>query len=112
MSAIELTNENFQTTIDSNKIVLVDFFAPWCGHCRMFLPIFKKVAELHPDVVFGTLCTPDFKDVARENKIVGIPTVLGFRNGQEVYRKSGVLSEEDFESAISDLVNGPDVTPH
>ena len=94
MSTIELTTENFSETVNSDKIVLVDFWATWCGPCRQFGPIFESVSEKHPDIVFGKVDTDAQQELAASAQISSIPTLMIFRN-------SGALPAAALEDLIS-----------
>ena len=76
MATIELTNENFNETIENNDVVVVDFWAPWCGPCRMFAPTFEAVSEQYPHVVFAKLNTEDQQELAASFNIRSIPTLM------------------------------------
>ena len=101
MSTIELTTENFNETVNSDKIVLVDFWATWCGPCRQFGPIFESVSEKHPDIVFGKVDTDAQQELAASAQISSIPTLMIFREGVLIFRNSGAIPG----AAIDDLVS-------
>ena len=100
MPTVELTKDNLAETLQSNDIVLIDFWAAWCGPCRMFSPIYEKVSERHPDVVFGKIDTEAEEDVAGVFKIMSIPTLMIFREQVPLFAQPGVLPE----SALEDLL--------
>ena len=79
MATVTLTQENFEQTVSSNDIVLVDFWATWCGPCRQFGPVFEEASEKHPDVVFGKIDTDDQQQLAMAAQITSIPTVMALR---------------------------------
>jgi len=101
MAVVALTKENFQNTLEQNKIVLIDFWAAWCGPCRMFAPVYDKVSEKHPDIVFGRVDTEDARDLSAEYQIMSIPTLMIFKESILVFRQSGALPEK----ALDDLVS-------
>ena len=79
MATIELTRENFDKTVTENPMVIVDFWAPWCGPCRGFAPVYEKASEAHPDVVFAKVNTDEQQELAGTFSIRSIPTLMVFR---------------------------------
>lgn len=102
MAVIELTKDNLDETINNNDIVLIDFWAPWCGPCRSFAPVFSKVADAHPELVFAKLNTEDEQEVAAQFNIRSIPTLAVFREQIILFMQPGALPE----SSLVELVNG------
>ena len=100
MAVIELTKENFEQVVTSNPTVIVDYWAPWCGPCRGFAPVFEKVSEAHPDVVFAKVNTDESQQVAMQHNIRSIPTVLLFKNGQVVETIVGALPKRHFVDMV------------
>jgi len=105
MATIDLTSENFNETLNSAKVVIVEVFAPWCGHCRQFTPTFKKISDNYPDIIFGMVNTDEQRELAKEHDVSGVPTVIGFVNGMRVHSNAGVLSEEKFEEFIKKVIS-------
>lgn len=103
MATINLNAENFESTIAKSGIVLVDFWATWCGPCRMFGPVFEQASENHADVVFGKVDTDAEQDLARAAQISSIPTLMAFRDGIAIFRQAGALPAAALEDLISQI---------
>ncbi|MDH5394117.1 MAG: thioredoxin [Gammaproteobacteria bacterium] len=91
MAVIELTKENIEETIVSNDIVLIDFWAPWCGPCKSFAPIYEEVADKNEGVVFAKVNTEDEQELAAHFQIRSIPTLMIFREQIVLYSEAGML---------------------
>ena len=103
MTTVNLTAETFEQTVTGNDIVLVDWWAEWCGPCKMFAPIYDKAADQHGDVVFGKVDTEDQQALAAGAGITSIPTIMAFKEGVLVFRQSGALPARDLDSVISQV---------
>ena len=100
MATKDLSTADFQATIDENDIVLVDFWADWCGPCKMFAPTYESVSEEHADVVFAKVDTEAHQDLAAAFQIRSIPTLMAFRDDIMVFSQAGALPE----AALKDLI--------
>ena len=100
MATIEITQENLQETIANNNIVIIDFWAPWCGPCKSFAPIYESVSEKYDDVVFAKVNTEDEQELAASFQIRSIPTLMIFREQIAIFSQAGMLPESAFEEII------------
>ena len=100
MAVMELTKENFEQVVTSNPTVVVDYWAPWCGPCRGFAPVFEKVSESHPDVVFAKVNTDEEQEIAGHFQIRSIPTLMVFREQIIVFSQPGALPQGAFEQVV------------
>ncbi|MFY2861463.1 thioredoxin [Mycobacterium sp. THU-M104] len=100
MTTMELTNEKFNETIEGNDIVLVDFWASWCGPCRQFGPTFEASSEKHPDIVHAKVDTEAQQELAAAAQIRSIPTLMAFKKGMLLFNQPGALPP----AALEDLV--------
>jgi thioredoxin 1 len=108
MATTVLSADTFESAVSENGIVLVDFWAAWCGPCRMFAPVFEKAAEEHPDIVFGKVDTEAEQALAAAAGIRSIPTLMAFRDGILVFSQPGALPAAALEQVIA-AVEGLDM---
>ena len=101
MAIVELTKDNFEKTVNDHPIVVVDFWAPWCGPCRGFAPVFEKSSESHPDVVFAKVNTDEQQELAGAFGIRSIPTLMVFREKVILFQQAGALPGGALEQVIS-----------
>jgi thioredoxin 1 len=99
-STIEVTAGNFKAAVQKSGIVLLDWWAPWCGPCRAFGPVFEKVAGKHPDVTFGKINTEEHPDLSGAFDIRSIPTLMVLRDGVLLYSQPGALPEASLEDLL------------
>ena len=100
MATTELTKANFNDTINNNDMVIVDFWAPWCGPCRMFAPTFETVSAQYPHVVFAKLNTEDQQELAASFNIRSIPTLMVFREKVIIFTQAGMLPKAGLEQVV------------
>ncbi len=103
MATIELTKENFDQTINGGKTVIIDFWAPWCGPCRGFAPVFEKASESHPDVVFAKINSDEQQELAGAFNIRSIPTLMVFREKVVLFQQAGALPGQALEQVLTQV---------
>lgn len=103
MATTDLTQETFQETIESNDIVLVDWWADWCGPCKMFAPVYDEVSQQHDDIVFGKIDTEDQQQLAAAAGISSIPTLMAFRENVLVFSQPGAINAQQLDQLIEQV---------
>ncbi len=102
MATIELTNDNFSSHVERDDILLVDFWASWCGPCQQFAPTYEAASEANPDITFGSINTEEQRELASAAGISSIPTLMAFREGVLVFSQPGALPP----AALDQLIDG------
>lgn len=105
MAVIELNQENFKKTVDDNGIVIVDFWAAWCGPCMNFAPTFEAAAKNHTDVVFGKVNTEEQRELAAAFNVRSIPLIMVFRDNILLYSEAGALAAPQLEDLLTQIKN-------
>jgi len=101
MAVVELTTENFEDTVKGNRIVMVDFWAPWCGPCRSFAPVYEATSEKHEDVVFAKVNTEDEQELGGRFQIRSIPTLMIFCEQVIIFSQAGALPASQLEDVLA-----------
>lgn len=108
MPTLELTGENFESSVAENDILFVDFWASWCGPCRQFAPTYEAASEAHPDLAFGSVNTEEQQPLAAAAQVTSIPTLMAFREGILVFSQPGALPPAALDQLIA-AVRGLDM---
>jgi len=103
MASVPINNENFAQTVAQGGIVLLDFWAPWCGPCRAFGPIYERAAEANPDIVFGKINTEEEPELAEQFDISSIPTLMVMRDGLILFAQPGMLPDKALSQLIEEV---------
>jgi thioredoxin len=101
VATVELTKENFEKTVTENPMVIVDFWAPWCGPCRGFAPVYEKASEAHTDVVFAKVNTDEQQELAGAFNIRSIPTLMVFREKVILFQQAGALPGQALDQVLT-----------
>ena len=105
MATVDLTKDNFEKTVNDNPMVIIDFWAPWCGPCKGFAPVFEKASETHQDVVFAKINTDEQQELAGAFGIRSIPTLMVFREKVILFQQAGALPGNALEQVITQAKN-------
>ena len=105
MATVTITAENIEKIISENDVVILDFWASWCGPCRTFAPVFEAASEKHPDVVFGKIDTQEQQALAQQLQIRSIPTIMVFREQIQLYSQPGALPAAPFDELLTNVLS-------
>lgn len=100
MAVTEITKENFEQVVSENDFLILDYWAPWCGPCRSFAPVFEKVAEDYPEVVFGKINTEEEQEIAAHFQIRSIPTLMIMREQVILFNQPGAMPESSLREVL------------
>lgn len=103
MTTLTVTGDNLRDTISRTDIVILDFWAAWCGPCRAFAPVFEKASDTHSDITFGKVDTESERELAAGFQIWSIPTLMVFRGGIGVFSQPGALNDAQLEQVITSV---------
>ena len=104
MALKNLTTENFNEEVENHPITILDFWAPWCGPCKSFGPIFEKVSEEYPDILFGKVNTEDQQELGGHFQVRSIPTVMILKEGVMVFSQAGMLPEDALKDILTQVI--------
>ena len=103
MATVEITDTNFNETVEKNDIIIIDFWAPWCGPCKSFGPVYEKVSDEYPEIVFGKVNTEEQQALAGHFQIRSIPTTVILKENIAVFQQAGVIPEEGLKDIIKQV---------
>lgn len=103
MATIELDEQNFVDTVNNNDIVIIDFWAPWCGPCRSFAPVYEELSEEYSDVVFAKVNTEAQQNISAQFQIRSIPTLMIFREQIILYQEAGALPKQALQQVVTQV---------
>jgi thioredoxin 1 len=102
VATIDLTKDNFKETVEKCDVIFIEFFAPWCGHCQAFTPLFKRVSDKYPDAVFALVDVTAQDELANEMTIHGVPTIIIYKKNEQVLKQAGAVQEKKLEGMVEE----------